>query len=276
MDLLKITRLFLTVLFVVACTPATQAAMFPPPSLELPEIATATVRNPASPTPQPHEPEQPEEAIQILEPGPGSRLVNLIHASGIADSTFEQNLAVRVVLDDGSVLASTSTTIRAEAGTRGPFEVDLPVDVISERQAFIQVYASSPRDGGITHLASVGVVLANSGTAEIKPVTPQSERIAIYQPVVNEVLSGAVHVEGYAWASFEQTLVVEVFDTDGRVVGSLPVLVNSPEMGQPGPFSADLLFTVDASGPGRVVVRDPSPAFDGDVHLASVEVTLQP
>jgi hypothetical protein len=93
---------------------------------------------------------------------------------------------------------------------------------------------------------------------------------------VNEVLSGAVHVEGYAWASFEQTLVVEVFDTDGRVVGSLPVLVNSPEMGQPGPFSADLLFTVDASGPGRVVVRDPSPAFDGDVHLASVEVTLQP
>ena len=28
--------------------------------------------------------------------------------------------------------------------------------------------------------------------------------------------------------------------------------------------------------PGRIVVRDGSPAFGGDVHLASVEVTLEP
>jgi hypothetical protein len=28
--------------------------------------------------------------------------------------------------------------------------------------------------------------------------------------------------------------------------------------------------------PARIVVRDPSAAFDGDVHLSSVEVNLEP
>jgi hypothetical protein len=60
------------------------------------------------------------------------------------------------------------------------------------------------------------------------------------------------------------------------VVGSQPLIVDSPEWGQPGPFQADVPYSVTTSGAGRVVVRDPSPAFAGDVHLASVEVKLNP
>jgi hypothetical protein len=47
-------------------------------------------------------------------------------------------------------------------------------------------------------------------------------------------------------------------------------------MGQPGPFAADIPYTLTAAGPGRIQVRDLSPAFGGDTHLNSVEVTLQP
>jgi hypothetical protein len=218
-----------------------------------------------------------EEAILILEPGPGSRVVSPVRVAGFADSTFEQNLVVRIILDDGSEAVVIPTTIQSEMGSRGPFSIDIPFTVSGERQAFIEVSASSPRDGGVTHLSSVIVTLADSGQPEIIPVTPYPERIVIFEPTLSAKISGGVaHVEGFALASFEQTLVVDVVDEEGKVVGSQPLIVNAPDLGQPGPFSVDVPYTGAVPGAGRIVVRDPSVAFAGDVHLASVEIQLGP
>jgi hypothetical protein len=195
----------------------------------------------------------------------------------LSDPTFEQTLVVRILLDDGTVLQTVPTTIQADMGQRGPFALDVPVEVSDERQAFIQVYAVSPRDGSVIHLSSIGVTLLVSGQANVVPVVPHPERIVIDQPVLNATVSGgAVHVEGWALATFEGTLVVDVLDEEGTVVGSQPLIVQAPEMGQPGPFSADVPYTVTAEGPGTIVVRDPSVVFVGDVHLASVSVILKP
>lgn len=218
-----------------------------------------------------------EEAILILEPGPGSRAVNTVRVAGEADPVFEQSLAVRLITADGAEIAEVPAQIAAELGQRGPFEVEVNFDVAEEQQAFIQVYAASARDGGITHLSSVGLTIAPSGEANIVPVTPQPERIAIFRPALNDTVSGGVaRVEGFALASFEQTLVIEVLDEAGNVVGMKPVIVDAPDLGQPGPFEADVSYTVSAAGAGRIVVRDPSPAFGGDNHLASVEINLAP
>jgi len=218
-----------------------------------------------------------EEAILILEPGPGSRVLSPVRIAGIADPTFEQHLLVRIVLDDGAELAVAPTIIQADAGNRGPFEVEVSFTVEGGRQAFIEVSTSSPRDGGVTHLASVIVTLADSGSPAIVPVTPHPERIVILQPALGATIAGGVaHVSGFALASFEQTLVVDVIDEQGQVVGSQPLIVDSPELGQPGPFSVDVPYTLPAAGAGRIVVHDPSVAFAGDVHLASVEVQLAP
>jgi hypothetical protein len=70
--------------------------------------------------------------------------------------------------------------------------------------------------------------------------------------------------------------MVEVLDVDGNVIGSSPVTVTAPDLGMPGPFVVDVPYTLGAAGPGRIVVRDPSVVFEGNVHLASVEVQLEP
>lgn len=218
-----------------------------------------------------------EEAILILKPGTGSRLLSPLRVSGFAAPTFEQHLLVQVLLDDGRQLAAVPTIIQADAGERGPFSVEIPFEIEGERQAFILVTSDSPRDGGITHLASVGVTLAAGGAEEIKSVEPHPERIVILQPTLGAVVSGGLaRVSGFALASFEQTLVVEVLDETGNVIGSLPVVVEAPEWGQPGPFNAEVAYTLAAPGAGRIVVRDPSVVFEGNVHLASVEVRLEP
>ncbi len=250
--------------------PATEAAM------------TATMPAPtAEPTvtPVPSTADDPrgEEAIVILQPGNGSRVTSPVRVAGIADPTFEQNLVVRLILDDGSELALAPTIIAADIGQRGSYSLDLAFDVSEERQGFIQVYDASARDGGILHLNSVAVMLAPSGATDIRIATPAPERIAISQPLHGETLAGgSVHVAGFALASFEQTLLVELLDADGDVLASQPVTVNAPDIGQPGPFSADLTYDLTVAGPGRLVVRDISPAHGDDAHRASVEVRLEP
>lgn len=260
-----------------ACTSAGPTEVTPVPLISAPLITeTTTVANTAMPA-VPEPATAPAEAILIQEPGPGSRLTNPLLVRGEAESTFEQNLVVRLVDANGTELGLTAVTIAAEMGQRGPFEATLPFAVSGEQQAFIQVFATSPRDGGVTHLNAVGVMLTD-GAAAIRPSLPETtERIAITQPALAATISGGtVQISGVGVASFEQTLLVELVGEDGTTLASQPVIVNAPDLGQPGTFSAQLPYRVTTTGPGRVVVRDISPAFGGDTHVTSVEVTLSP
>ena len=290
--LLRLSTLLPLLVSLVACVPGGETAVLdttpplpatftPPPSPTTPVQPPTAVAQ--TPTPEAEEavvgePSQPEEAILILQPGPGSRIVTSpLRVAGEADPTFEQNLVIRLLLADGTALAVVPTTIQAEMGERGPFTVDVPFTVSGEQQAFIQVFTTSARDGGLTHLSAVGLTLAASGEEQIAPVEPHPERIQISQPEFGQTVSGGtVTIAGTALASFEQTLVVELLDEAGELLSSQPVTVNAPDLGQSGPFSLDLPYEVATTMPGRVVVRDISPAFGGDVHLASVEITLAP
>ncbi|MGH2620421.1 MAG: Gmad2 immunoglobulin-like domain-containing protein [Anaerolineales bacterium] len=221
--------------------------------------------------------EGPPEAILILEPGPGSRLTSPLRVAGLADSTFEQHLLLRLVLDDGTEIAAGPVIIQSEFGTRGPFEGELAFIIAGERNALLQVSSQSARDGGITHLTSVGVTLAATGPVQVLPAAPHFESLQITAPQPGDTASGGiVHVEGTGLASFEGTLVIEVYDEQGNLIGSMPVLVDAPEMGLPGPFSADVPYSLAVAGFGRITVVDPLPAFDGLGHIASVEVRLLP
>jgi predicted secreted protein len=264
-----------------ASTPS--PAALPPQPLP-PEPLASSI--PETPSPTEANPEDgPPEAILILEPGPGSRLTSPLRVAGMADSTFEQHLLLRLVLDDGTEIAAGPVIIQSELGSRGPFEGELAFTVAGERNALIQISSQSARDGGITHLASVGVTLAPTGPVQVLPAALHFESLQITAPQPGDSASGGiVHVEGIGRASFEGTLVIEVYDEQGNLIGSVPVLVDAPDMGLAGPFSADVPYTIAVAGFGRITVVDPLPAFDSSAgltaggigHIASVEVRLLP
>ena len=261
-----------------ATQPAPPSAT-PPPAADTPAppagTPAATAGTPASTATG--EVQLPPESVLILEPGSGSRVTSPVRVAGLADPTFEQSLAVTILLADGTELVTTSTQIGSDVGQRGPYSVDVPFSVNEEQQGFIQVYSISAKDGGVTHLSSVGVTLLPSGAASIQPAQAQAEQIVIYQPVSGDTVSGGMlHVEGFGLASFEQTLVIDVLNEDGSLLTTVPVTVAAPDLGQPGAFSADIPYSVPAEVAGRVQVRDVSPAHGGNSHLASVEVRLMP
>ena len=285
---MKIERLIislttLTALGLACSFPTVLAGKTATPPPELPPAQPLSPEPGASPTPQsaaatePAPAQGPQEAILILEPGPGSRLTSPLRVAGIADPTFEQHLVIRLVADDGSEIALTPVIIQTEAGTRGPFESELAFSVVAERNALLQVYSASARDGGITHLASVGITLAPGGSAQIMLAEPHPESIQIMAPQPGDTIAvGVVRVEGFGLASFEGTLVIEVYDEQGNLVSSVPTIVDAPDIGLPGTFSVDVAYSVTAEGAGRIVVVDPLPAFNGLGHIASVEFRLLP
>jgi hypothetical protein len=266
----------------------TQAAQ-PSPTASEPLPATSTAEAPtAEPTGTPTPavapptatalppPPQDVEVIAVAEPGRLSRVVSPVRVAGTADPTFEQNLVIEVLGEDGGQLALMPTTIGADVGQRGPFEAEVPFTVTAEQPGRIIVYSDSPRDGGLTHLASVEVTLLPAGAAEIQPYAPIIEEIFIHQPGLTETVSGGVaHVAGISAPTFEQNLVVEIRDAEGNVIGSDSTTIQA-DIGQAGPYSADVAYTVSAEGPGRIVVYHTSARDGGILHLASVEVMLAP
>jgi hypothetical protein len=254
-------------------TDAPQATVLPSPT----PAETAIIETTIPPLPTPVDMNIPPEAIMILEPGPGSRVVSPLRVTGEADPTFEQSLGVALILEDGTQLAIIPAQIQADLGERGPFSVDVSFTVPEERQAFLQVFSDSARDGGITHLSTVGLTLLPAGEAQIVRREPYPEQIHITSPTLGAVVRGGlVRVEGIAIASFEQTLIVELLDEDGSVLVTQPITLTAEELGVHAPFTIDLIYSVARAQAGRVVVRDPSPAFPGDQHLSSVEIRLEP
>ncbi|MFA5787388.1 MAG: Gmad2 immunoglobulin-like domain-containing protein [Actinomycetota bacterium] len=223
---------------------------------------------------------EPAEAIRITAPGQSSRLVSpmSVHVTTTLPA-FENTLTLRVLLDDGTDLVPPQAVIGSEIeGGALAFNASLSFSTTEERPAFLQAYLASPRDGGVTHLASVVVTVMPGGAANVRPAAGDDpERLQISLPAAGDALrGGVVHVEGIGVASLEQTLLIEVVDAYGVVIGLQPVLVQAPDFGLPGPFAADVTYTLTAAGPGRVVVRDISPAHGGDIHRSSVEIDLAP
>ena len=230
-----------------------------------------------------------QEAILILAPGLSSAVTSPVSVSGQADPTFEQNLVIQVSDENGAVLSTTPTTIQTEAGTRGPYSVDVAFSVAADQPGRISVFSASARDGGLVHLASVEVTLLAGGTAAINPAAPHDEVHQIFQPNLLETATGGhVHLEGFSEYVFESTLNLALCGEGGsgapdplcgatdNVLATGIAMLQAPDVGQPGPFATDLLYSVTGPVRARLVVYSLSARDGGILHLASREITVAP
>ncbi len=263
--------------------PAATDTVAPPPAIDTAAPATATVPG-ATPTADPA-----LEAILILAPGLSSSVTSPVTVSGEADPTFEQNLVIQVSDENGAVLSTTPTTIQTEAGTRGPYSVDVTFSVAADQPGRLSVYSASARDGGLVHLASVEVTLLASGTAAINPAATHAEVHQIFQPNLLETATGGhVHLEGFSEYVFEGTLSLALCGEGGsgapdplcgttdNVLATGIAMLQAPDVGQPGPFVTDLLYSVTGPVRARLVVYSLSARDGGVLHLSTREINVAP
>lgn len=279
-------------LALAACSPQAPAAATPT-SIPVPPATQASTQA-AQPT-EPPAPTQPAnnsalEAILIGFPGDGSAITSPVTVSGQSRPTFEQNLVIAIYDEAGNQLTLQPATIAAEAGSPGPYSAELAFSVDHEQAGRVAVMEYSAMDGGLVHLTSTEVTLLPSGAANLIAQVIAPENIAILSPAPNvEIRGGSLAVSGFSQYYFESQLGLALCgggDGSGEpdpVCGessnrlALTVaMIASPDIGQPGPFSGTLTWSVAAATPGRIVVYADSARDGGIVHLNSIPVLIQP
>jgi len=266
-----------------------------PPTPDISATPPPTSPPAASDTPAPTESPIPTvdpasaEAIQILEPGLSSRITSPVRVAGFSEPTFEQNLVIQVTDENGDILSTTPTTILSGAGLAGPFVQEVTFSVAAEQAGRISVYHASARDGGLVHLSSVELTLLPAGAADIVTVPPYSEVHAITLPAhLADVSGGTIHIEGFSEYVFEATLGLALCGEGGsgapdpscgtadNLIATGFAIITSPDIGLPGPYTADLAYAIAAPVQARLVVYSTSARDGGITHLNSRPINLSP
>lgn len=114
-------------------------------------------------------------------------------------------------------------------------------------------------------------------SATPKPTQPPAvpAYIQILSPAAGSKISSPVKISGDSNSTFEQNLLVEVYDEAGKRIANTFTTIKG-ELGARGTFSAEVYFSVAKEQAGRVVVWDQSAADGRVLHLVSSEVTLLP
>ena len=219
----------------------------------------------------------PAEAILITAPQPGQGARGSLLIEGLSDPAVAQQLNVVVRDAQGIVIgtARPATQASAPADLRSAFsaEVAIPAEV-ARQTGRVQVYAVSPGNNAVTHLAAVEVELNGDAAAtavRIDPLTP--EAIAMIFPSPNAEVKGVVRVS--AATMLGPKIVIEVVDANNQTVGRVEQTVQL-NAGAPTQIMAEVPIKVSTAGPGRVLVYAVSARDGATEHLSSVEVNLLP
>jgi hypothetical protein len=233
------------------------------------------------------------EIIFISKPGMNSQITSPISVMGEADPTFEQNLVVLLTGEDGLQLAFSPTTIQSPLGSRGAFTVELNFSVASAQPGRISVYSSDAMIGAIEHLSSVEVELLPSGSVQMAQVESAVESIDILQPAASAQISGgSLQVSGFSDYYFESSLgivlcgpggggagagvLVELCGSEDNILAAGSAMIQSADIGLPGPFSGQLSYSVSSPTPARLIVYATSARDGGLLHVDSVPIQLLP
>jgi hypothetical protein len=205
-----------------------------------------------------------QPAITIVEPKSGQVVEPAqIVVNGIGTALPENNVVVRALDANGSVLAEQAVVADAELGRSGPWSAALVVDVAGGTPGRIEASSTSPADGSILAQSSVDVVY---GAAAAQPA------ITITTPQPGAVVGPAgIAVNGIGTALPENNVVVRALDANGAVLAEQATVADA-EVGGSGPWSVSLSVDVAGGTPGRIEASSTSPADGSVIAQASVDV----
>lgn len=219
----------------------------------------------------------PFAAIQILNPGPASRVVSPFRLHAFLNTGPKGVVSIELLGEDGRMLmreVKKYNLARNQSLHMGS-EISFEIPGVAEA-ARLQIWVED-EFGGIQALASVDLILLSVGPAEVNPAGDRLEEIVFDQPQPNALIQGGkLRVSGLARLRNAYPLFIELHSADGKIIGTRQVAVETPPGGGYGIFTTDVPYTVSAPTKARLVVWEVAEKIPGMVHLSSVEVMLSP
>lgn len=262
---------------------------FIPPT---PEYVPATETEPATQTVEPFptlsapvvtmvstailQPKVDAGTIQLLGPGPMSKVVSPIAIYGYAVPGYNNSGRVDLYGEDGRLLATEKIQLNTSIKW-AYFNIGLSFDVAAAGELGRLVLSTQDQYGRLTAVYSVHLLLMPEGMAIINPPGNLKERIVLDQPAAGKRISGGVlGVVGRIRPFSASLLVVELIGRDGVLLGSQLVAVNPAPDDSYVSFRVDVPYSVSTGTWARLTVRQPDDRISGTMYLYSQEILLNP
>jgi hypothetical protein len=279
-------------------TPAPSATPTPTPSLQpsettapsLPEssptpseLPSETPAPPVTPGPSPTpsatavpQPSADSGVIQILSPGPLSKLVSPFKVHGYAVPGHDNKGELELYGEDGRLLVSQLLQLNTPyKWAFYYFEASFTLHSVGE----LARLSLSTQDeyGRITALNSVHLLLLREGPVILNPPGNLQERCQLEKPAAGQRLTGGVlSVSGKMRPYNNLPLTLELISQDGGSLGSVLVPIAPGAQDEYVPFQVNMIYQTPYSQGALLVVRQFDDRISGLMYLYSQQVFLNP
>lgn len=220
----------------------------------------------------------PPAEIKIYRPGDLSRVVSPF--SVVANLPPGQNGQVQLELvgEDGRTLANiVQFVIPLSNQSTANLVVDVRFEIPGVAEAGRLQFTLRDNNGRVKAISSANLVLLSSGLTELKGYGDLRENIVIQQPLEGaRIEGGTILVSGAARTGDDKSLVIELLDNDGKIVGSELAALDQPLERKFFTYNGKIDYSVSVETSVRMVVRARGARIPGTTFLNSVELTLAP
>lgn len=245
-----------------------------PPSPSASATDEPTVTPPATWAPPPN---VPFGTIQILNPGPFSRIISPLLLKAYLLPGENGRVQVELLGEDGRVLMREVRTYNSPPGARVTMGAEISYEITAVAETGRIQISTVDGEGRTSALASVDVILLSVGESDLNPAGDNFEAIVIQQPASNALIQGGtMRVAGLARPRSEKPLMIELHTNEGKIVGTRQVAVDVSDAGKYGSFAIDVPYNISAPTQVRLMVWERGDRIPGIVHLSSLEVLLSP
>ena len=218
-------------------------------------------------------PEHRRAAIQILAPGPMSRVISPLQLK--MDVVAGDSATVRIDLfgEDGRLIAQELR--RVLPNPAGTFEfIKIPFQIAGAGELGRVTVSTTDKAGRTVAMNSVHVLMISSGSNEVYPAGNLAAAVGVFSPRLSEPASGGVlTVRGDVWPRNLQPFILELVDGQGRSLGLRAVTVNSlaPQL-----FETIIPYQVSEPTPAILSIRQEDDRIPGPFYVYSQEILLNP
>ncbi|PWH16609.1 MAG: hypothetical protein DDG60_03765 [Anaerolineae bacterium] len=213
--------------------------------------------------------------LRIVSPGPLSKVVSPIPFIVHITPDYTGLTRIELIGEDGRELYRKVFKTYSNIGyfTRVDEKITFQIPGAAEI-ARLQISTYDPK-GNILAFNSVRLLLLSTGENQFTPPYPAQDRIGLRLKREAEIAGGTLNLEGEINPINDTPLIIELFDPDGRIVGSRLVQL-APADGKFQPFRTDIPYQVLERTPIRLVLRQSDDRISGLAYLYSLPIFLSP
>ena len=212
-------------------------------------------------------------AIQILSPGPMSKVVSPILLTMNIVSGESQKAQIDLFAEDGTLLSRTLKKVPLSSD--GVFQqIKIPFEIRAAAEVARITITTTDKAGRIQALNSVRVLLLSSGDNEITPPGNPSEPVGVFRPTSKDEASGGVlNVRVDVWPFNLNPVMLELIGPDQKSLGLRILTINqlNPQL-----FETTVPYKVSEPTLARLTIRQDDDRMSGVFYVYSQEILLNP